>query len=761
MAVTLDSPYASAETVASRSSGPVRAAIAFLGVERTNIGAALLTVSVTAFIAIVNCISYPTILFAGALGAYLPIGIGLAFLSAAVLGSVMALGGSYKGTVAYAQSQPLVILALIIAPMVAELHARGADDRILPTMLAAITVGSLTCGGFLLGLGYFRLGNLIRYIPFPVMGGFLAGIGWLLLTAAVSSMAGFEVHYGNFVDLAAPGMLEKWVPGVLVGVAIRFTQYRYRSVANLPIALSLTAAAFWLVADLLGVSLKELHEGGWLLSTMPAESLWSPLQHVSRLGAVAWDVFPAHVPEFATLAVMSAIALLLNANAIEIGTRRDLDLNRDLKYAGVANLLCGLLGALPGYYALNASTLSYRMKAPIRLIGLVTALLCLAALFAGAHILSYVPKVVSGALVIDMGLGFLVEWLYRSWRRMGLADFAVLFLVFVTIALSGLMEAIILGTVAGAALFVVRYSKIGVTRNILSGATYRSTVDRPEAQLRVLREHGEQIFILRLQGFVFFGTANALVTEVRRRLADSTRPPLRYLLFDFHLVTGMDASAVAGFTKLTQYAEDHGFTIVLCHPSASMTALLQREGIDPPHNRNVRLFSDLDHGLEWAESDLLMWNDPTAVAAAASFEAHLHEMYPDPDDAERFRGYCDSAPYPPGSALIRQGATSDDVLFIESGRVAIMLELPNGQPVRLKSMGAGLVVGEVAFYLGVPRSASVIALDRTVAYRLSGEQLRTMQRDDPRLAIVFHEHMARTLSMKLVETNRLVGALNQ
>jgi CRP/FNR family transcriptional regulator/CRP/FNR family cyclic AMP-dependent transcriptional regulator len=76
-------------------------------------------------------------------------------------------------------------------------------------------------------------------------------------------------------------------------------------------------------------------------------------------------------------------------------------------------------------------------------------------------------------------------------------------------------------------------------------------------------------------------------------------------------------------------------------------------------------------------------------------------------------------------------------------------------------MGPGLVVGEVAFYLGVPRSASVIALETTVAYRVSGERLRAMQRDDPRLAIVFHAHMAKTLSMKLVETNRLVGALNQ
>src|SRR6202012_18337 len=113
-------------------------------------------------------------------------------------------------------------------------------------------------------------------------------------------------------------------------------------------------------------------------------------------------------------------------------------------------------------------------------------------------------------LITMIALGYLSEWLLRSWQRMGHADFAVLFLVFATIAVGGLMEAIGLGTVAGAGLFVVRYSKIGVTRDIFSGSSYRSTVDRAESQLRVLREHGDQIYILRLQGFVFFGTANAL-----------------------------------------------------------------------------------------------------------------------------------------------------------------------------------------------------------------------------------------------------------
>jgi CRP-like cAMP-binding protein len=61
----------------------------------------------------------------------------------------------------------------------------------------------------------------------------------------------------------------------------------------------------------------------------------------------------------------------------------------------------------------------------------------------------------------------------------------------------------------------------------------------------------------------------------------------------------------------------------------------------------------------------------------------------------------------------------------------------------------------------VPRSASVVALEPTTAYRLSSEWLRDMQRDEPILATIFHQYMARTLAPKVVDTNRLVGALNQ
>ena len=731
----------------------------FLGVNRHNIGPALLTVAMTAFLSIIACVSYPTIIFSGALAPYLNVGIGIGFFSAAVLGAVMAPGSSYPGAVTYAQSQPLVILGIIASAIVTALHASGQDARILPTVLAAIMVGSISYGAFLLFLGYFRLGNLIRYIPFPVMGGFLAGIGWLLLKAAIVSMSGLDLRLGNIADLFQPAVLPQWALGIVLGIVIRIVQARWRRAATLPLVLVVAMAAFWMIVLLTGTPDDELRSRGWLPAHFAESEHWLPFRHLVLIDEAAWSLFPAYIDEFATLAVMSAFALLLSANAIELGTRRDLDLNRELRSAGLANILCGLGGGLPGYYSLSASRLSSRRQTPIRFVGLATSAICFVALLTSASAVSYVPKLVAGGLVAEMALGFLLEWLYGSWRRLPPAEFLVLILVFATVVVFGFMEGIALGMAAGVALFVIRYSKIGVARDVLSGTTYHSNVDRAEAQQALLHEFGDEIHILRLQGFVFFGTANALVRIVRKRVAQTAKRPLRYLLVDFHLVTGMDASAVVSFAKLAQYAEDSEFTLVLCRLTEEFAALLRRDDVDAATRRHVRVFRDLDHGLEWAEDDLLARHGANALAAAA-FDVQIRTIYPEPADAARFKSYCEALTYAAGDTLIRQGTVADDILYIESGRVAITLESTGGE-VRLKSMGAGTIVGEIAFYLGAPRSASVVAAEPTTAFRLTSERLRAMQRDDPRIATVFHQHMARILSNKLVETNRLVSALNQ
>jgi SulP family sulfate permease len=734
----------------------------FIGTDRKSVLPALTTALVTGFLSIVTCISYPAVIFSGPLEVYLTTGIGIGLVSAVVIGTAVVLTSTFPGCIGYSQSEPAVVIAIIAASMTSTLQGSQHAAQILPTLFAITIVSSAVCGVALLLLGRFRLGNLVRYIPFPVVGGFLAGCGWLLLKAGLSSMSGFRVDAGNWLSLFDVATLIKWGPGAAAGVLLWALQTKRSHVLNTPAVLIGSVAIFWLAAGFGGASADALRRTGWLLGPFPeGGGIWSPLQHTIAITDAAWELFPRHAVEFATLVLLTSIGALLNASSIEIAVRSDFDLNRDLRGIGVANLLCAMAGGLPGFQSLSASVLTNRLGTPVRLVGLTTAALCLATLLFGSTALLYVPKLVIGNILIYMAIGFLVDWLYLGYRRMQLPDYAVLVIVFVAVVTIGFVEAIGIGTVAGIVIFVLRYSKISITKNILSGSAYHSNVERAEPLRRFLQEHGDRIFILRLQGFIFFGTSNSLTAVVRSRLDDPDLPPLRYLVIDCRLVNGIDASAAASFTKLSQYADEKRFHIVFTGLSRTSADLLKREQVYEGMHPYVHAFPDLDRGLEWSENDLIQSHDHRHLLIAEAFQPRIRAMFPEMADAETFLRYFERADYGEGEILIAQGATSDEFYFVESGTVSITLETAGGQNIRLRTMGPGTIVGEIAFYLGEPRSASVVAVDPTRAYRLTKRRLEEMRRDHPDLASTLHEYMAKTLCAKLIDTNRVVGVLSQ
>ena len=115
--------------------------------------------------------------------------------------------------------------------------------------------------------------------------------------------------------------------------------------------------------------------------------------------------------------------------------------------------------------------------------------------------------------------------------------------------------------------------------------------------------------------------------------------------------------------------------------------------------------------------------------------------------------------FAPGEFLMRQGTASDEILFIESGRITIHLDLDDGRVVRLRSMTSGTTIGEIGMYLKQPRTASAVADLHTRAFVLSIERLREMEVNDPALAHAMHYVTVALLSARLAGTNSLVQRL--
>ena len=180
-----------------------------------------------------------------------------------------------------------------------------------------------------------------------------------------------------------------------------------------------------------------------------------------------------------------------------------------------------------------------------------------------------------------------------------------------------------------------------------------------------------------------------------------------------------------------------------------------------PGTGRLHLADDLDHALEHCEDALLRERQLYPETESFELHRHLRGMFADERDVQELMRYVERIEVAPNDYVIRQGDRSDDLYFIERGQVTIQLELEDGATLRLKTMGPGTVVGELAMYLERSRSASVVAETETRTCRLRKETLRALREQNPRAAAMFHEFLARTLAEKLVDTNRLVEAANR
>lgn len=701
-------------------------------------------------------ISYPAVIFTGALAPYLGVGIGMALFSSAVLGAIVAAGSSYPSAIAVAQIETAVVLGAVAAAIMEPL--RGAEPEVgFASLVAVIVISSLSLGILFILLGAFRLGNLIRYIPFPVIGGFLAYIAWLLARGGMTTMVGQPLTLESGLLLWQPETLLKWLPGALAAAGLMMLQLKRRHYLNVPVVLLGSVALFWMVAGLAGTSVSELEAAGYVLPTPSQEQAWSPAAQLAALGRADWGLVLQQLPQVVVVWLVAMITLLLSASSMEVASHSDIDLNNELKVTGVGNLACGLGGGLPGYHSVSSSLLSHYLGTRSRLVGLISAAMCAATLFLGGPLFAYVPKLLLGLVLLYLALDIAAELALDRWPKLLLADRGVMLLVFFCLIWFGFVEGITIGIFAGLALFAFNYARIGVVRAAGNGTSYGSNVMRPPTQLQHLAENGDAVHVIRLQGYLFFGSAYRLLEDVSGRLAASRQVPLRHLIFDFERVNGADSSTIFSFVRLIEQAEMQRFAILFAALPEEVATALRSAGLDRAGRPRLEVFRDLDHALEYAE-DAVLGAAPEDLTGARHAINELERAFPDRATRQNLIAYATRVSWSTGDHVIRQGDRSDCMFFVESGQLTARLDLADGTHVRLRTILPGTVIGEVGCYLGLPRSASVVADRDSSAFRMTDRDLRRMGAEDAELAAAFHEFMARTTAERLAYNTRLLEA---
>ena len=699
-------------------------------------------------------LSYALLIFGGPLSPYLSYGVAATFIASAILAAVIGVGSSLPFAIAGPDSSTAAMTGILASSMVERMLATDPSAPVLPAVLITLAMTTVLTGVVLCCFGMTRMGRAIRYVPYPVVGGFLAATGCLILLGAVRVITGHSLHFdtlGRFVD---PLALSKLGAACAMALVLYMTWHRSRSSFGLPAILIGGVVAAHIVFWLAGLSSAGAQAAGWTFEPPPNVTFMLPWS-VEGLSHYPWTILAELSGNLIAVIFVTASSTLFNTTGVEVATNREANLERELNVTGIANMLTGAFGGYTGCISISRTILNFNGGGTGPLAGLTVAAISLLMLIFAPTLLGYMPKFVLGGLLIYLGADQLHKWIIQSRRRLSPTDYLSLLTIVVIIVGWGFIAGILIGVVIGCTTFALSASRIDSIKFSFDGSEYRSSLDRSSEQLALLSAHGGSIQGLNLQSYLFFGSANRLYQHVKALLA--RHPECRFLMFDFKLVTGIDSSAAYSFAQIKRAAHDRGIKLVLVHLQAvTEKALRSSEFI----SRDVNVMPELDHALEWCENEIIAQHEGRGDEEASLRDWFVRILGSEEEAAELIHR-CERLEVDAGEVIVRGGDAADSMHFILDGRVGVMIPTGDGELTRVRSLGRYTTIGEMGLVARTPRNATIQAEIASILYVLSAHQFEAIKTDNPTLSQKLLTFFVLVMAERLTFANRLIGVLRR
>ena len=483
-------------------------------------------------------------------------------------------------------------------------------EALFVTTASALIISAVATGVCCLLIGRFRLVNLVRFIPYPVAAGFVAGIGGTVCLAAMSLM-GVNLGWRVAAAFLEPAVLWTWLPGVAYGVALYIVIKRWGNALILPLSVIAAIAAYHLTLGALDISGEKARVMGLLLASTAGGDLW-PALFPTDLVHVKWAAIAGQIPNMLTLMLIAFICVTMNIAGLEVAANHELDWNREFKACGFATVVAGLGGGTVATLIVPSSLRSKYLKATTRLTGLVAAVIIGIALFLGDGMLEFVPTALIGGILVFAGIGMVDEGLVRSCKRLPWVELSIVLVIFTTIIFFGLIEGVAAGMLATLVFFVVRLSRVNLIESQFTSREHHSSKARPIPDRVILLEEGWRVLAYRLRGYIFFGSTGPLTDHLRSTLEGPSRPAC--LMLDFTSVSGFDFSAVNVLSRFMQAANEAGVKVVLSAVPEQFRSDLKRN-LPAPVFTDLVLETNVDRALEHCEEIVIAaWRTDSTTA---------------------------------------------------------------------------------------------------------------------------------------------------
>ncbi|ODV63022.1 Vsb1p ASCRUDRAFT_31821, partial [Ascoidea rubescens DSM 1968] len=513
------------------------------------------------------------------------------------------------------------------------------QDKILATTVVATAISCILTGLTFFILGKFRLGQLIGFFPRHILIGCIGGVGYFLIMTGfeVTSKLPNNIHYNlETLKLLFSGLyFVRWSLAVLVTVLLillqKFNKVLSKSAIFLPCYFILIFLLFHLLVLIIpSWSLSKSRELGFVfdIDTSTNNSSWYSFYSLYKFSKVDWLLILQELPTMLALTFFGILHVPINIPALAVSTKNDeIDIDKELIGHGVSNILSGCLGSVQNYLVYSNSLLFIRSGAESKLPSFLLAVGTVIIMFIGPVLIKFIPVCVVGALIFLLGYELMIESLIDSYGRLSKFEYTTVIIIVFTMGIWDFVYGIIIGILLACISFVVDNARRNPITHIYSGVIAKSTVFRNQLFKKFLRNVGDQIYLMKLEGNIFFGTIGAIEEEIRARFEVSpsesgfsssslskidTYPSIRYLILDFKNILSIDYTAAEGFTRIKNLVKKHNAYLIISsisndsqiYRSLNDVGLLcnneEFDGCKP-----VQLFDNLNSALEWCENEFL------------------------------------------------------------------------------------------------------------------------------------------------------------
>jgi sulfate permease, SulP family len=685
-------------------------------------------------------------------------------LGAAALGIVAPLIGRTGGLI----SAPCAPAAAVLSTLIFGLLGGDAACVIAPAdVLVLMPLTALFAAGLQMLFGFLGAGRLIKFIPYPVVSGYLSGVGILIALGQLPKLFGLSKGTPLAVGLISPG-LWKWqglavgiITICLVGTAPRITRRIPAAIVGL-----FGGIVSYFVIGLFSAQLLDPHNNPLVVGAIDTSGsfLETIFGRTTSLSSVSLNTLRLITIPALTLSVLLSIDTLKTCVGLNSLKRGRHDADRELVGQGVGNLASFLVGGMPGAGTMGPTLVNVASGGRTPRSGVIAGGLVVLVLLFLRPLIAWVPIGALSGILLFIAWRMFDKSMFRMLRYpAGRQDFAVIAGVILVAVTVDLIAAAGVGIGLAILLFIRDQVRGSVIRRRFYLNEISSKTRRLASERELLMMHGHQGVFCQLQGNLFFGTTDQLFSQLEPDLRTK-----RFILLDMRRVQSMDYTAAHLFEQMHEQLAERGGQLIF---SGMPSGLIEQRDFEHylvqlgvvREGGGVMISETLDGALEWMEERILEDAGLEKERERRLLEIRDFDLFREFDQitVRELTACARELSLAQGDKIFSREDEGDEMFLVRRGSVRIMLPLEGGKRHHLATIGRGGFFGELSFLDRGVRSADVEAKTVTDLYALSRARFNVLSRSSPTAGVQVFARLAIAIAERLRQTDAELRVLEE